>query len=130
MSQTDKNPHLSALYNKLSAGDLSLLGTLKKIAQTARQIDPSCPYGAHGVLGSLATYDFSPKEMKKFFNLCKNDVRMINAIDYSIYREKLSVSVLKAAVKRNFKAFSPNDYVQYAMRDGATFSKYYNPKIG
>jgi hypothetical protein len=130
MAEQKDNPYLSALYNQISRGDVEILGTLKKLAQTARQIDPSCPYGAHGVLGSLASYGFSPKEMRSFLSLCKGDVRAINAIDYCVYKKMLSISDLKDAVKSGFRGFKSEKYIQFAMRDSTNFSKYYNPKAG
>lgn len=121
--------YLSRYYTDISNGNRRVLNTLKTIAQTARQIDPSCPYGAHGVLGSLSGYGFSSQEMEKFFKLCGNDARIINAVDYCVFKKKLSVDDLKSAVKRNFKSFNLAGYVQFAMRDSHSFSQYYNPKL-
>ena len=121
--------YLSDYYREIAGGNSYVRHTLKRISRTARQIDPSCPYGAHGILGSLEDYGFSSKEMEKFFRLCDSDVLAINAVDYCIFRGKLEVQDLRKAIKNNFKDFNLAAHVQFAIRDSHSFSQYYNPRI-
>ena len=89
---------LGELFRGIAKNNLETTHIIKKLADTARMIDPDCPHGAHGVLSDLKEMDLSPCEINKLYRLCNNDLRYMNATIYMSYSGIVSKAELKKKI--------------------------------
>jgi|GEM_PF-3369088 len=76
---------LGELFRDIAKGNLETVHIVKKLADTARMIDPDCPHGAQGVLGDLKEMNLSPTEINKLYRLCNKNLQYMNATIYMAY---------------------------------------------
>ncbi len=91
---------LGQLFQSIARENPQTLAIVKELADTAHVMDPDCPYGAHGVLGSIRDYGLSPIEINKLYNLLGKDVLKLNAVDYAVDTGSLNVEDIKKSIKQ------------------------------
>lgn len=131
--------YLGSIFREVSKGNPITTYICQKLASTARLIDPSCPYGAVGVLTDLKDSELNPLEINNLYHLCKKDPLYLNAIIYGIYAEVFTKAYLKNSIRQG--KIIPLSKMKGIIRKGAErkcksgvmpnhrFGRYYNPKL-
>lgn len=124
-----KRDPLWKVYQRMANGRSDDHAVFIKLANTMRAIDPSCPYGPHGILESLQTYDLKRGDITNLYKRCGSDPLTMNAVDFAVYKKALSIADVKKAIKDNFQNFDPSKYVDYARKKHRQFGQYYRPRV-
>lgn len=116
-------------FLKMSKGNAEATHILKQLAATARAIDPDCPHGPHGILDSIASYGLKPTEIIRLYKLCGSDPLVLNALDYAVFKKRLSVESVKAALRKDDAGMlNLPQIMTFARADHGRFGQYYLPR--